>query len=79
MKSTAELLKEKDRALLVDLYEHEGFQALKRLIEAERINIATKCLNSTPETLTRLQGQAQALKELYQMVHDLYVKEMKKR
>lgn len=57
----------KDRAALAAIYESDDYKALKRWIENERFNIATKLLlwpASDSVEIARFQGQAHALKML---------------
>jgi hypothetical protein len=81
MKSTFDQLGPKGKALLVDLYEHDSYSALKKLLELERLNIATQ-LVSVPaddvKNISRLQGRAEMCKQLHLAIKDLYKQEREK-
>lgn len=76
MKGTIDQLSQKEREALVHLYGTDSYQALKKLLEIERINIATKCLEAKDfEQVKFLHGQEVALKELNLLLKDLYKKQ----
>ncbi len=74
MRRTIDRLNDKQRLALVDLYETDGYKALKRLIELERDELAKKCLTIEPARLQYIQGEANALKQLHLLVKDLHSK-----
>ena len=78
MKRTVDLLKPSERQALIDLYEGDGYKALRRLIEIERDELAKKCLFVSSDQLSYVQGQAHALKQLHQAVQELYKEDQKK-
>ena len=81
MKSTFDNLSPKDKVLLVTFYETDTFNAFKRLLEAERLNIATQLVDVQADdvkTIARLQGRAEACKQLYLAIKDLYKKDKQK-
>lgn len=73
MKGIVEQLSKGEREALVRLYGTDSYQALKKLLEMERINIATKCLEAQDfEQVRFLYGQEVALKELNLLLKSLY-------
>ena len=81
MKSTFDQLGPKHKALLADMYETDAYEALKKLLEAERLNIATKLLqvpSADSVTIARMQGQAEMCKQLHLNLQNLYKQERKK-
>ena len=67
MKSTVDLLSTKERELLARLYESELYAPLKKLLELERNNIASKLLEIPSDdviNISKQQGRAANCKEL---------------
>mgnify|MGYP001583611519 CR=1 FL=1 len=65
----------KDKQLLLALYETEHYQALKRLIESTRLNIATLALDAEDfGSLKNLQGQAYSLEKLHGELKEFHKK-----
>lgn len=69
---TIDQLSVKEKALLVDLYETDAYKALKKLMEAERFELAKSCLLIPADQLRYVQGQAAALKQLHLHLKELY-------
>lgn len=75
MSTVFDTLSAKDKTLLIALYETEHYQALKRLIESTRLNIATLALDAEDyPSLKHLQGQAYALKALHGQLKEAHDK-----
>lgn len=73
MSTVIDTLSGKEKQLLRALYETEHYNALKSLIEATRINIATQALDAEDfGQLKFMQGQAYALKALHGKIKDFY-------
>lgn len=68
MRTTIELLTSKERELLAHFYDSETYKAQKKLLEAERVNTATKLLDVSADdvvTIARHQGRADMAKQLH--------------
>lgn len=68
MKSMVELLNTQERKALALWYDTESYRALKKLLELERNNIATKLVDIDPTdvvSISRQQGRADALKQMH--------------
>jgi hypothetical protein len=76
MKSTVEQLTTQERQALALFYDTPAFRALKRLLELERLNTATKLLLLDPNTdshfISKHQGRAEAFKDLNLLIKDNY-------
>lgn len=73
MKSTVEQLSGAERKALAHLYDTPAYSALKKLLEFERLNSATKCLSAGSfEEVKYLQGQESALKGLHLTIKQLH-------
>lgn len=67
MKSTLDQLSETERETLARLYDSELYKPLKKLLEIERLNIATKLVDIDPSdsiNIAKQQGRAANCKEL---------------
>ena len=78
IKNTIDSLPEKDRIALADLYDSAPYKVLKKLLEVQRLEIAKSCLDTAPETLKYLQGQAHGLKQLNLSMQDNFKKNQDK-
>jgi len=70
-------LSSKEKEALALLFEMDEYKALKRLMQHERYNIATKLLSIPADqtvVIAHMQGQAHALKELHQMLRKIHEK-----
>lgn len=68
MKSTFDLLSSGERELLANFYGTPTYEALKHLLELERLNSATKMLEVDPNdvvVIARHQGRADNCKQLH--------------
>lgn len=77
MKSTVELLTTKERTALALWYDSDSYKAFKRLMELERVNIATKLIDVPADDtvmIARHQGRADACKQLHLTLKDNYTK-----
>lgn len=64
-----------DAAFIRDLYESDGYQALTRLLEARKIDLAVSGLNSANlEQLYMHKGQVAEIDWLLKTISDLYKK-----
>jgi hypothetical protein len=73
MKSTLEQLSKNERDALARFYETDGYKALKRLIEIERLEIAKDHVDVSDIMMIRyLSGQAQSLKKLINTLTENY-------
>ncbi len=72
MKSTIDLLTDKDKMELADIYDSPSYKYLKKLLDVERLELAKDCLVNPPERLLYLQGKAQAYKDLHKMLQENY-------
>lgn len=84
-KSSWESLTKQEATLLIQLYDTEAYKALKKLLEAERLNIAKLCAELSGMdpgqivmNLKYLQGQAYALKQIHKIVKEQYQLDKKK-
>lgn len=65
VKTVFDELPKKDRLALAHLYETDGYQVLKKLMELCRVNVAKSALIAQSfEEVKHLQGQAHGLKML---------------
>lgn len=67
-------LNSKDKIELATIYESSTYKSLKKWLETERLNIATKLLVWPAEDvkeIARFQGQAEALKNLHQVLKSI--------
>lgn len=75
MKSTVELLNKKDRELLALFYDTDTYNALKKLCELERLELAKDAITQRDITEVRhLAGQAESLKKLFGTIKDIYTR-----
>ncbi len=68
MVSTIEKLSEKEKELLASLFGGQSYAALKKLLETERVNTATKLLDVAADdvvSIARHQGRADFAKQLH--------------
>ncbi len=73
MISTIDKMSQNDKELLAGLYTSSYYVPLKKLLEVERSNTATKLLDVPPDdvvTIARHQGGAYMLKQLNLMLRD---------
>lgn len=77
MSQTTDKLTDKDKLLLVSLYETDSYKALDKLVSATTMSLADRCLNlqGDIENLRFLQGQAKSLRDLLDVIHELYKKQ----
>jgi len=68
----ADLLTKSDRETLSELFESHYYTSLKKFLDLERVELAKRALNSTPDGLVRIQGQAEALKAIHGAMHDIH-------
>lgn len=67
MSSTIDQLSEPERTALALWYDTPSFKAYKKLLELERINLATKLVDVSPldtVTISKHQGRADAYKQI---------------
>ena len=68
-------LSKQDAALLVTLYETNEYEALVRMLEARKVDLAIAALGATDmNILSRQQGRAAEIDWILGQVHDLYKK-----
>lgn len=73
MKSTVDQLSTKDRALLAAFYGTDTYEALKKLVAAERVLLAQDAIDQTDILQVRyLSGQSISLKKLFGTLKVLY-------
>ena len=73
MKSTVTYLSKAHKAALVHFYDSKEYEALKVLLEKERLEIAKDLLEEKDrDTIIFLQGQAFKCKQLHQLLQRLY-------
>lgn len=73
MKSTLGAISAKDKEALALLYDTEGFQALKRLLQAEINHFAKDALQApSMEVLAEYKGQAKFAKDLPVAIQTIY-------
>lgn len=76
MKSTVEQLTTQERTALALFYDTPAYKAIKRLLELERLNIATKLLLLNPSIeghfISKHQGRAEMAKDINLMIRDNY-------
>lgn len=76
MKSTVEQLTTEERKALALWYDTSTYKIVKKLLEIERLNTATKLLLLNPTTdghfISKHQGRAEMCKDLHQLVKDNY-------
>lgn len=78
VKSTLEQLTKNERDALARLYSTDGYKALVKLIQAERLEIAKDHLDQSDILMIRyLSGQASGLKKLVLTLRDNYQKSNK--
>lgn len=68
-------LGKKDKEALAYLYELEQYTSLKKFLEIERVNIATKLLLVDPNdvsSVAKFQGAASALKQLHLEIKQIH-------
>lgn len=75
MKSIFDNLTKKEKDILAHFYGTEQHAVLKKLFEAERLNVATKLVDVPANdvvTIARLQGQAENCKQFYLGIKKFY-------
>jgi hypothetical protein len=76
MKSTVEQLTTSERTALALFYDTPAFRALRRLLELERLNTATKLLLLNPSVdghyISKHQGRAEMCKDLNTLIKENY-------
>lgn len=76
MKSTVEQLTTQERTALALWYDSQTYKALRKLLELERANTATKLLLLNPNTehhfISKHQGRAEMCKDLHQLLKSNY-------